>query len=227
MTNKNPYENQDTVDIPDFVEDKDKETTSVDMSIFNMKDSDLYDDDDHDEDDQEETSTGRRLNVPVVVMACLIVLLLVGMIASIIYGTKQHKLYVEAENNYQAAITKTNTLQTNFDLKNSEFEKLKIEYEEYKKTHTSTNTSTEESESSSSSSSSNVQGNYIVVSTEGLNLRKSASTSSDIAASLDYNDVFYGVSETTNADGSVWIETYEGYFACMKTKDGTVLVKSK
>ena len=46
MTRKNPYENQDeTIDIPDFVEDKTKtESSTVDMSIFKMSDDELYDD---------------------------------------------------------------------------------------------------------------------------------------------------------------------------------------
>ena len=46
MTKKNPYENQEeTLDIPDFVEDKTSEGSgTVDMSIFKMSDDELYDD---------------------------------------------------------------------------------------------------------------------------------------------------------------------------------------
>ena len=55
MTRKNPYENQDdTLDIPDFVEDKTRtDSASVDMSIFKMSDDELYDDDEQNEENEQ------------------------------------------------------------------------------------------------------------------------------------------------------------------------------
>ena len=44
MSNKNPYEKQQELDIPDFVEDKTNSDSSIDMSIFKMSDDELYDD---------------------------------------------------------------------------------------------------------------------------------------------------------------------------------------
>ena len=44
MTGRNPYEKQEELDIPDFVEDKTNSDSSIDMSIFKMSDEELYDD---------------------------------------------------------------------------------------------------------------------------------------------------------------------------------------
>ena len=88
-----------TLDIPDFVEDKTKTDSSVDMSIFKMSDDELYDDDseersteDYDEDDDDELRPRRKKgNGPLIICLIIIFLLLALCAGALFYGLKQHQ----------------------------------------------------------------------------------------------------------------------------------------
>ena len=87
MTDKNPYENQDTVDIPDFVE-KDDTNNSVDMSVFKMKDEET------DEDEYEEEGERKpfRLKNKVVMLGAIALgVMLLILVVLLIFGISRGK----------------------------------------------------------------------------------------------------------------------------------------
>ena len=100
----------ETLDIPDFIEDKtiSDSSTSVDMSIFKMSDDELYDDtgtsesnlDDDDDFDELRPKKKRKGNTPMIVCLVLIVLLLAGCIGSLVYALKEHKALVKVKTEY-------------------------------------------------------------------------------------------------------------------------------
>lgn len=104
MTRKNPYENQDeTLDIPDFVEEKTKtESSTVDMSIFKMSDDELYDDVDETEVNEDgEYAPRKKMNTTLLLSLIINFILLAACVGAIIYALNQHKAYVKANTDYQ------------------------------------------------------------------------------------------------------------------------------
>ena len=104
MTRKNPYENQDeTLDIPDFVEEKTKtESSTVDMSIFKMSDDELYDDVDETEVNEDgEYAPRKKMNTTLLLSLIINLILLAACVGAIIYALNQHKAYVKANTDYQ------------------------------------------------------------------------------------------------------------------------------
>lgn len=104
MTRKNPYENQDeTLDIPDFVEEKTKtESSTVDMSIFKMSDDELYDDVDETEVNEDgEYAPRKKMNATLLLSLIINFILLAACVGAIIYALNQHKAYVKANTDYQ------------------------------------------------------------------------------------------------------------------------------
>lgn len=107
MTRKNPYENQDeTIDIPDFVEDKtNTESGTVDMSIFKMSDEELYDDVSTPEatggDDQQPVKKSKKSSGSMMFSLILNFLLLAACVAAVFYALSQHRAYVKANTDYQ------------------------------------------------------------------------------------------------------------------------------
>lgn len=87
MTNMN--ENK-KVDIPDFVEDKDTDSTSVDMSIFKMSDEELYDDVPSKQENNEVKQTKKKSNATLILCLILTGVLLVTTVVSLIYAIKEH-----------------------------------------------------------------------------------------------------------------------------------------
>lgn len=99
MTNRNDFNNDETIDIPDFVEEKTKTDSDIDLSIFKMSDEELYDDSPEETDnDFEELKPKKKNNLRTTLMICIIIIiiLLATSIGSIIYGLKQHSNYVKA-----------------------------------------------------------------------------------------------------------------------------------
>ena len=96
MINRNDYDDE-TLDIPDFVEDKTGTDSSIDMSIFKMSDEELYDDPQESDDDFEELRPKKKNSLRTTVIICLIiiVILLATTVGSLIYGLKQHSNYVK------------------------------------------------------------------------------------------------------------------------------------
>ena len=149
MTNKNPYEksssffekDDDTVTIPDFVEDRTgnssnssstfTDSTSVDMSIFKMSDDELYDDVDKKE-AVEEYRPRKKSKATLVLSLLLIGLLLLTSIGAIIYALKQRNSYVEANTKYLQLQANQEEYQKQIAEKDAKIEELRKEIEELK-----------------------------------------------------------------------------------------------
>ena len=137
MTGRNPYEKQEELDIPDFVEDKTNSDSSIDMSIFKMSDEELYDDVTDDdlnyEDDFDDLKPKKKKKGNGALVLCLIIifLLLACVAGAAFYAYKQHEAYVKAntaylqmqanEENYKKQI---NDLSSTIEALNKQIEEL-------------------------------------------------------------------------------------------------------
>jgi hypothetical protein len=101
----------ETLDIPDFIEDKTitDSSTSVDMSIFKMSDDELYDDAETAEDEEDEEDDDfddlrpkkkRKGNTPLIICLIVIALLLAACAGSLFYALKQHQSLVKTKTEY-------------------------------------------------------------------------------------------------------------------------------
>ena len=139
MTRKNPYENQEnTVDIPDFVEDKTStESNSVDMSIFKMSDEELYDEVDSDEEQYDEEDApvkkSKKANGSMIFSLILNFLLLAACAGAIFYALSQHKAYVKANTEYQQLLASQEAFKSQITAKDAEIENLNKQIETLKK----------------------------------------------------------------------------------------------
>ena len=226
---KNPYENG-TIDIPNFVEDKKEESSSIDMSIF-KNDEELFADLENDDDDDFNEDGGNKSSKKtaiVVILAILAVLLLAVSIVSIIGKASADKKVAELTTEVETLKTKVTKYETTISAINQE---LASKEEEIKKLKETTAPKKEEnkdtSSSGSSSSSTSEDGDYHVVGSEGVNLREEPSLDSETVGSLEAGKYFEGYGEEKDSAGNLWVKTYEGYYACMKLADGTVLIESK
>ncbi len=126
MFEKNPYEKDETLDIPDFVEDKTTTNSeSIDMSIFKMSDDELYDDVEENEEDYREVKprTGRS-NTSLVLCLIIIALLLITSVASLIYAFKQHSAYVKVNTSYLQVLANEETYKKQLAEKDATIEAL-------------------------------------------------------------------------------------------------------
>lgn len=123
MTDKNPYENQDSVDIPDFSSSKSDDTTQdIDRSIFDM------DDEDEEEYEEDEEPKYRRVKQSVIIAAgILFVILLVLSIVTLVYGLNKRAAYKDLKEQYDAY--QTNVAAKEADL-NNQISVLKKQLEE-------------------------------------------------------------------------------------------------
>lgn len=148
MVNYNPYEKKDpsydqtdenTVTIPDFVEDKTNtsttsttDSTSIDMSIFKMSDDELYDDVDKNESRDQEYRPRKKSNVTTILSFVLIGLLLLTSIGAIIFALRQRSAYVEANTKYLQLQANQEAFQKQIAEKDEEIAKLQQEIEDLK-----------------------------------------------------------------------------------------------
>ena len=227
---RNPYENN-SIDIPDFVEDKKEESSSIDMSIFKKEDDLFADLEDDDEDLEENDIKPSKKNAVVIILAVLAALLLAVSIVSIISKANADKKVAELTTEVEALKTKVTKYETTITAINQELASKEEELKKLKESSTATDKKDDNNSSSSSSdsgSSSTAQdGDYHVTGSEGVNLRKEPNMDAEIVGSLEAGKYFEGYGEEKDSAGNLWVKTYEEYYACMKLADGTVLIESK
>lgn len=157
MTDKNPYEKKDslfeeteqnTLDIPDFVEDKTStnsntftrtDSTSIDMSIFKMSDEELYDDVNK-EDKSEQEKPRKKSNATLVLAMALAGLLLLASIGAIAFALKQRNAYVEANTKYMQLQANQEAFQKQIAEKDQQIADLQKEIEDLKNKKTAEGT---------------------------------------------------------------------------------------
>lgn len=226
---RNPYENN-SIDIPDFVEDKKEESSSIDMSIFKKEDDLFADLEDDDEDLEESDNKPSKKNAVVIILAVLAALLLAVSIVSIIGKANADKKVAELTTEVETLKTKVTKYETTITAINQELASKEEELNKLKNSTTTTTDNKDDNNNSSSSqgSSSTAQdGDYHVTGSEGVNLRKEPNMDAEIVGSLEAGKYFEGYGEEKDSAGNLWVKTYEGYYACMKLADGTVLIESK
>jgi len=134
MTRKNPYENQEeTLDIPDFVEEKTADTSgTVDMSIFKMSDEELYDDAPEEEKEETERKPAKKKKGNGLLIFSLIVnlLLLAACAGAVFYALNQHNAYVKANTENQQIKAAQDTLKQQIAEKDAMIENLNKQIEE-------------------------------------------------------------------------------------------------
>lgn len=137
MTRKNPYENQEeTLDIPDFVEEKTADTSgTVDMSIFKMSDEELYDDAPEEENEETEKKPAKKKKGNGLLIFSLIVnlLLLAACAGAVFYALNQHSAYVKANTENQQVKAAQEVLKQQIAEKDATIEALNKQIEDSSK----------------------------------------------------------------------------------------------
>lgn len=204
MTERNPYEKDETVDIPDFPSIKD-EDEDIDRSIFKMsEDEDASSDEEVEEEyEEEEPVTYLRVKksaaiVAVVIMAALLVLAIFGVVWGVSRNSKLATLQTEYDT-YKATATAT---ETSLNAKITELE-----------SQISSNTSNNGSSTTTETGETYKVGQEI----DTINIRKEASSSSD---RVKRSDLSSAVQEATHEseDGYAYVQA-NSTFTVYETKD--------
>ena len=127
-------EKNNTLDIPDFVEEKDDtDSQDVDMSIFNMSDEELYDDVPK---KQDKPKTKKKSNSTIVLCIVLICILLVTSIVATIIAFKEHSSYTKLEEELTQVKATITDYQTKINEKDNQISLLSTELESLKNSNT-------------------------------------------------------------------------------------------
>ena len=127
-------EKNNTLDIPDFVEEKDDtDSQDVDMSIFNMSDEELYDDVPK---KQDKPKTKKKSNSTIVLCIVLICILLVTSIVATIIAFKEHSSYTKLEEELTQVKATITDYQTKINEKDNQISLLNTELENKKNSNT-------------------------------------------------------------------------------------------
>ena len=210
MTKKNPYENQkDTLDIPDFFEEKTSEATdsnTVDMSIFKMSDEELYDDVSDNEDLDTLDRSSRKLNVTALLGLLVMLLLLATCVGSLLYAYSQHKAYVNVNTKYNQILANQDAYKQQIAEKDALIENLYKQIEDIRNT------------------SNPYVGVYEVV--DGpISFRTSAQKSEDNTTTYNSNDTaengerFSVIEVTRDFEGYYWAKLADNVYFCIGTSD--------
>lgn len=172
MNEKNPYESDDTVDIPDFSSIKVNDD-DIDRSVFKMNDDTtttsfdetVEEDDEEYEEDDEEVSYRKVKKSGIVMMAAIMVILLILSVFGIVWGVSKNKAYSNLKSEYDAYVSKATATETELNNKITELQNQ-------------INNSGSNSGSTDGGSSTTETTNYKVVA-DVLKIRSQASTSSN------------------------------------------------
>jgi len=228
MVERNPYETNEPVDVPNFMSSDKKD--DVDMSVFKL-----------DEDEFEEEEEPRKIKKEYLIagiVGAIVVILLIVLVGLNISKAKSLK---ELDAKYQTLETTTSTqiskLKTEIEGLTAENTTLKEENEKLKK----------EAEANSSSSSSSVQtgggttgakangtieagnykisvGMYVRTSPDGSKIDRASATQAIKEITNDNGTIVEGttvkVSEVKTVDNNVWGKIADGCWICLRY-DGT------
>ena len=209
----------ETLDIPDFIEDKtiSDSSTSVDMSIFKMSDDELYDDtgtsennlDDDDDFEELRPKKKRKGNTPMIVCLVLIVLLLAGCIGSLVYALKEHKALVKVKTEYLQVQANEENYKRQIQEKDETINALTMQIEELK------------------NANKKGEGNLIYEVVDGpLTFRTKASKSGDATTYKDesyaYNGEKFNVIEVVPGEDDSsysWAKVTDSVYFCIGSED--------
>lgn len=208
-------DNNKTVDIPDFVEEKDETTSSsIDMSIFKMSDDELYDDVPKKKEkvySQEPSAPKKKSNAALILCLIFMLVFLATSVVSLIYAVKEHNEANDLRNKYSQLETIYNDTKANS-------EKLEAKVAELeKKIQESTSGNTVEDPNNKYP-----KGTVLYITEEGSidapqGVRKKPSVDADTVTDSNGNNVllFWGYKvtlaedATKDADGNYWAKISE------------------
>ena len=229
MIDKNPYENYDEVDIPDFGSKKDPSLTDeIDRSIFKMDDEDeeYYDDNEYDEGPKYRKVKQPAITAAIVIMVALLIMSIVGLA----FGLAKKKAYDALKAEHDQYVTKATANESTLNTKIADLEKQIADLTKGPETNVPEGGAV-----------------YQVAATNGLAVRSGASANNgfadydklpdDIKNMCDANEgavyINYGstftVYETTTekySEGTrIWGRIADNAWVCLKTNDDDYCVK--
>ncbi|MBQ1478268.1 MAG: SH3 domain-containing protein [Erysipelotrichaceae bacterium] len=211
MPEKNPYESQETLDIPDFVEKKKDVQESVDMSVFKLEDDDKENEVTEEVEEEEEERPVRRgsrrlKNNVMIAGGILLAVMAVLMIASLIFAGSQRSALKKKQAELDKLQTEMTTMKTQYE---TQINDLKKQIEELSKPVTPT----------PSGSGSTVPANgtrYLVTASNGINLRAKASVESDLVGSVDNGAEVVIIGDLVKDDeGRQWGKIDDNTWICL------------
>lgn len=226
MNEKNPYESDDTVDIPDFSSIKVKDD-DIDRSIFKMNDDEpSYDENDdeeeYEEDDDENYRTVKKSGV--VLIGAVIVVLLVLAVFGIFWGVSKNKAYTTLKNDYDAYVSKAQATETELNNKIAELQNQINNSSNTNSGVTTGETSTYKMSATvrirTGAGTSNSQTKYNDLADD---IKKYASDS-DGMAFIDAGTVFTAT-ESKSEGNNVWVKMADNAWVCIKYGDETWATK--
>lgn len=229
MNERNPYESDDTVDIPDFSSIKVNDD-DIDRSVFKMNDDttttsyeEYEEDDDEEYEDDDEVSYRKVKKSGIIMMAAIMVILLILSIFGVVWGISKNKAYSTLKSEYDAYVSKATATESELNNKITELQNQ-------------INNSGSNSGSTDGSGTSTKTSTYKVSSAvDTINIRSQATSSSDrvkydslssaVQSAVHKNDEGYAYVETngtftvyetaTDSDGNTWARIDTNAWVCV------------
>lgn len=225
MNERNPYESDDTVDIPDFSSIKVNDD-DIDRSVFKMNDDipscnePEFDDDYYDDEEDE----GRSINKTNVIMIAIMVVLLILAVFGMFWGISKNKAYTTLKTEYDAYVTKAQTTETELNNKIIELQN------QINSANTTTTVPTGESATykmtatvriRTGAGTSNAQTKFADLSDD---VKKIASDDGGVAF-MAAGTVFTAGESKEDSDKNVWVKLADNAWVCVKFGDATWATK--
>lgn len=225
MNERNPYESDDTVDIPDFSSIKVNDD-DIDRSVFKMNDDipscnePEFDDDYYDDEEDE----GRSINKTNVIMIAIMVVLLILAVFGMFWGISKNKAYTTLKTEYDAYVTKAQNTETELNNKIIELQN------QINSANTTTTVPTGESATykmtatvriRTGAGTSNSQTKFADLSDD---VKKVASDDGGVAF-MAAGTVFTASESKEDSDKNVWVKLADNAWVCVKFGDATWATK--
>lgn len=226
MNERNPYESDDTVDIPDFSSIKVNDD-DIDRSVFKMNDDipsyneSEYDDEEDYYEDEDEGRTVKKSGI--VLIAAVMVILLILAVFGMFWGISKNKAYTTLKTEYDAYVTKAQNTETELNNKIIELQN------QINSANTSTTVTTGETTTykvttdvvriRTDASTSNGQTEY---SSLPADIQKIAEKNDSGLAYLSSGTVFTASESKEDSDKNVWVKIADKAWVCVKF-NGTAL----
>ena len=224
MNERNPYENDDTVDIPDFSSIKVNDD-DIDRSVFKMNDDvPSYDEPEYDEEEYEDEEEGRSINKSNVIMIAIMVVLLILAVFGMFWGISKNKAYTTLKTEYDAYVTKAQNTETELNNKIIELQN------QISSANTATTVPTGESATykmtatvrvRTGAGTSNAQTKFADLSDD---VKKVASDDGGVAF-MAAGTVFTASESKEDSDKNVWVKLADNAWVCVKFGDATWATK--
>lgn len=225
MNERNPYESDDTVDIPDFSSIKVNDD-DIDRSVFKMNDDipscnePEFDDDYYDDEEDE----GRSINKTNVIMIAIMVVLLILAVFGMFWGISKNKAYTTLKTEYDAYVTKAQNTETELNNKIIELQN------QINSANTTTTVPTGESATykmtatvriRTGAGTSNSQTKFADLSDDV----KKVASDDDGVAFMAAGTVFTASESKEDSDKNVWVKLADNAWVCVKFGDATWATK--